>query len=884
MFFFYGFMSINPCITHIVKSGDTCWKIAKANHITINDIERWNKQNPVWNGCSKLVANQLICITDGIYPISHPKMNSDGTCFSYKVKPGDTCWKIAKANHITIADINLFNSNTHGWKGCDNLQAHMEICLSEGAAPLPPIDPNAQCGIQTPLRTTTCQFNICCSKWGYCGTTEEFCLEGCQSNCGMGIPIEKLQRSSRPFYKIGYYTEWNIKRSGLTMYPDDISVEDYTHIHYAFGFISSSYDIKIDNIDLFTKFTNINNVKKILSIGGWSFNDPPTQHIFSTMVKKYRSLFIKNTIKFLKQYNLDGIDIDWEYPSADDRGGTYEDKENYLQFVKELRNVMDTKYSLSIAAPASLWYLKGFDIEEMAKHLDYIIYMTYDFYGQWDYNNKWTGPYLKSHVSIKETKNALELIIRANVPSYKVIPGIAFYGRSFKQTDPDCYTSDCTFSSIEANPGIYTNQNGYLGIGEINLIQNIRHQFYDQLTDSIIMTYDKDQWISYTDETINANRINMYRSLLFGGYVVWAIDLASKTYSNKISEIVSSNCINILYDDPVTKSLPKCQNYLTATELVETISDKLTLYKEDTSNWEDDFNLFKKYYEINFIDQVDTFNNENMNKYFYCYRDDKKVDCKNAFSYPAIGFCSFIGRVELKNKTIYFDDLYSKFGINEEDIEFQTITPTCKFLNDNGEQTSYMSVDNYPKLVRVTLNHPDETINKISDNIEDIFANVLGTMYIHMIDASDAIESLKAIEVMIDGSIDTKTEIRKSAVSIREQESEAEKKMIIGITLGVLSIIAGGISALIGGVIGAVIGGVALIGDLAYAIHEVVTTNGPQQIEAIFGLCLALTGTIFAVVGSIKSLVKSIRSLGKNTKLSKLLGNTKRPIIRNKCF
>jgi hypothetical protein len=41
---------------------------------------------------------------------------------------------------------------------------------------------------------------------------------------------------------------------------------------------------------------------------------------------------------------------------------------------------------------ASYWYLKSFPIKNMARDLDYIVYMTYDLHGQWDYGNKWTSP------------------------------------------------------------------------------------------------------------------------------------------------------------------------------------------------------------------------------------------------------------------------------------------------------------------------------------------------------------------------------------------------------------------------------------------------------------------------------------------------------------
>jgi hypothetical protein len=46
-----------------------------------------------------------------------------------------------------------------------------------------------------------------------------------------------------------------------------------------------------------------------------------------------------------------------------------------------LRNLLPNK-EVTIAAPASYWYLKGFPIAKMAPLVDYIIYMTYDLHGQ----------------------------------------------------------------------------------------------------------------------------------------------------------------------------------------------------------------------------------------------------------------------------------------------------------------------------------------------------------------------------------------------------------------------------------------------------------------------------------------------------------------------
>jgi GH18 family chitinase len=49
--------------------------------------------------------------------------------------------------------------------------------------------------------------------------------------------------------------------------------------------------------------------------------------------------------------------------------------------LKLLRSKLGDSKTLSIAVPASYWYLKGFPIGDMAKVVNYIVYMTYDLHG-----------------------------------------------------------------------------------------------------------------------------------------------------------------------------------------------------------------------------------------------------------------------------------------------------------------------------------------------------------------------------------------------------------------------------------------------------------------------------------------------------------------------
>lgn len=172
---------------------------------------------------------------------------------------------------------------------------------------------------------------------------------------------------------------------------DDIPVNSLTHLYFSFAFITpNEYNIiGMDGLpdDLFLQFTNLTRknpgLKTIIAIGGWTHNDPgPLQKVFSNMVstKETRALFIKNLLAFLRKFGFDGVDFDWEYPGADDRGGVPEDGVNFTKFLKELddeNKKQPKKYIVSFTAPTSFWYLRHFDLKAI-DYTDFVNVMSYE--------------------------------------------------------------------------------------------------------------------------------------------------------------------------------------------------------------------------------------------------------------------------------------------------------------------------------------------------------------------------------------------------------------------------------------------------------------------------------------------------------------------------
>lgn len=200
--------------------------------------------------------------------------------------------------------------------------------------------------------------------------------------------------------------------------PEHIDASSYTHIVYSFAAISDSGTLEAWDFEedikggLYQDFLAVKDrypdVKLILAVGGWTHNDPDNERLYrfsnTASTATGRMKFAQSSVAFLRKYGFDGLvsisvlirnacihsdclssffncfclqDLDWEYPGDETRGGNATlDRDNYVLLCNELRQYFDEapeKYELSVAIPASLWYLEmgGFDLENLAKSADY---------------------------------------------------------------------------------------------------------------------------------------------------------------------------------------------------------------------------------------------------------------------------------------------------------------------------------------------------------------------------------------------------------------------------------------------------------------------------------------------------------------------------------
>ncbi|MGN7298765.1 cell wall-binding repeat-containing protein [Ferdinandcohnia sp. SAFN-114] len=123
--------------------------------------------------------------------------------------------------------------------------------------------------------------------------------------------------------------------------------------------------------------------------------------------------------KAVKDYNLDGVNVDIENVSEIDR-------ENYTDFVRLLREKLPSDKSVSVAVAANPnGWTKGwhgsYDYQKLAQYSDYLMIMAYD--------ESWQGSEPGPVASISFAERSIKYALAQGVPSSKIVLGLPHYGR-----------------------------------------------------------------------------------------------------------------------------------------------------------------------------------------------------------------------------------------------------------------------------------------------------------------------------------------------------------------------------------------------------------------------------------------------------------------------
>lgn len=216
-------------------------------------------------------------------------------------------------------------------------------------------------------------------------------------------------------------------------------------------------------------------------------------------------------------------DVDWEYPAAYDRGGSPEDKANYVTFMSKVKAAFRPNgYGLSFTAPSSYWYLQHFDLPGLLQYADWVNVMTYDLHGTWDGVDPYIGAVVLAHTNLTEIRDTMQLFRNVGVDPSQMVLGIGFYGRSFQLADPSCSSPGCGFVGGAA-PGPCSLNSGTLMFSEIETIINANslNPIFDEDAAVKYIVWNDNQWVSYDDAETLQIKLNYANSICLGGMVLF---------------------------------------------------------------------------------------------------------------------------------------------------------------------------------------------------------------------------------------------------------------------------------------------------------------------------------------------------------------------------
>lgn len=268
---------------------------------------------------------------------------------------------------------------------------------------------------------------------------------------------------------VGYYAGWSAYQGYRA---SDIPARLLTHINYAFAMIDpDAGTLVLDNpaqdeknfADLQALREEYPHLKLILSVGGWDYS-AHFSNVAATAAG--RATFAQSCAALLSAHDLDGIDLDWEYPVSGGTAGTNhrpQDRQNFTLLLRAIRQELDRQgkrdgkdYQLTIAGAAGDWYLSNIQPTAVADVVDHIFLMAYDIHGPWDtyadfnaplYTPSGQAPHYQSSVS-----DSVEAYLEKGVPADKLVLGMPLYSYRYDGVSGNQNGLYSTFTTARSIP------------------------------------------------------------------------------------------------------------------------------------------------------------------------------------------------------------------------------------------------------------------------------------------------------------------------------------------------------------------------------------------------------------------------------------------------
>lgn len=296
---------------------------------------------------------------------------------------------------------------------------------------------------------------------------------------------------------------------GKTSPLPEKAIDQLDIINYAFGEIKDgkAYLPSPDSAREVLKYRQ-SGVRVILALGGWGAGGFSEAMISA----EARTKFINSIMDLIKEYQFDGIDIDWEYPTSSVAGiaSNPNDKNNLTLFCQEMKEQMQLYREdllLTIAVTTSDSF---YDFQKLNAYIDIFNVMTYDFAMGKQANHD--SPLYSSKYGASSMDKAVNFM-KARVDSNKIIPGAAFYCRNGQFSSSQVLGA--SLSTSMATGAISFKELKKMMLNDTSFVEN-----YDATAGAAYAIHNG-MFYSYDNEVSIAEKCEYVKNNQLGGLMCW---------------------------------------------------------------------------------------------------------------------------------------------------------------------------------------------------------------------------------------------------------------------------------------------------------------------------------------------------------------------------
>lgn len=373
-----------------------------------------------------------------------------------------------------------------------------------------------------------CSLSTCCSAGGFCGVTDAYCGNGCQSQFGScqtaaAPSCDNDSKSASNGRRVGYYQvsqAWD--RACDQVAPQQINTTGLSHLILAFAHFDAEFNvIPADNQDgeLYLQFTSLqsSSLQTWISIGGGGFSTLAWSQMIGMAANRAR--FISSLQAFMQQHGFQGVDIDFEFPTADGS-----DSQSLVALISDLKVGLGSDYGISLTLPADWGSIRGFDPAGMAPHLDFFNFMAYDVRG-WGVQSGSSQYNVSYPADVRDIAGDMMPLWANGIDPKLVNLGIPYYGRGYTLAADSCTTVGCEATGPSAPGNCTRDSTGILSLMEIESIDGFTVNL-DHAAMQKYAVWGGTQWVGYDDAETVALKASWADSHCLGGIMFWSVDFA----------------------------------------------------------------------------------------------------------------------------------------------------------------------------------------------------------------------------------------------------------------------------------------------------------------------------------------------------------------------